>query len=72
MEKQKSTSICPFLFHLYDNQGLLLKDEEVNYKTVKEPAGYRITPEPDSRAENKDEQDNAPAASPERTPGPGS
>ena len=65
MEKQKPTPICPFLFHLYNNQGLLLKDEEIDYKTAKELVGYRITPKPDSRAESKDEQDNAPATSPE-------
>ena len=67
---QKPTPICPFLFHLYDNQGLLLEDEEVNYKTTKELARYRITSELDSRAESEDEQDNAPAASSEQIPGP--
>ena len=70
MGKQKPTPICSFLFHLYDNLGLPLKDKEVDYKTAKEMAGYRITLELDSRAESKDEQDNAPAASLERTPGP--
>ena len=71
MGKQKSTSSCSFLFHLYDNQGLLLEDEEVNYKTAKELAKYSITPELNSRTENEDEQDNALAASLERTLGSG-
>ena len=66
--KQKPTPICPFLFHLYNNQGLLLEDEEIDYKTMKEPAGYRITPEPESRMDSKDEQNNAPMASPKRIP----
>ena len=46
--KSKPTSICPFFFHLYDGQGLLKEDEELNYRTAKEIAGYRITPDPDS------------------------
>ena len=29
--KPKSTSICPFLFHLYNGQGLLTEDEELDY-----------------------------------------
>ena len=54
------------MFHLYDNQGLLLEDKEIDYKTAKELAGYRITPKPESRAGSKDEQDNSPAVSPEQ------
>ena len=34
----------PILFHLYDGQGLLIEDEELDYRTAKEMAGYRITP----------------------------
>ena len=29
--KPKPTSICPFLFHLYNGQGLLTSDEELDY-----------------------------------------
>ena len=47
--KPKSTPICPFLFHLYERQGLLTADEELDYRTAKEMAGYRITLDPDSR-----------------------
>ena len=64
MGKQKPTPICPFLFHLYDNQGLLLEDEEIDYKMAKELAGYWITLEPESRATSEDELDNAPTVSP--------
>ena len=53
--KPKPTPICPFLFHLYDGQGLLTEDEELDYRTTKEMAGYRITPDPDSRPESDDE-----------------
>ena len=53
--KPKPTLIRPFLFHLYDSQGLLTKDEEIDYKTAKELVGYWITPEPESRPESKDE-----------------
>ena len=67
--KQKPTLICPFLIHLYNNQRLLLEDKEVYYKMAKELAGYRITPEPDSRAKSEDELVNAPTASSEQTPG---
>ena len=53
--KLKSTPICPFIFHLYDSQGLLTEDEELDYRMAKEMAGYRITPEPDSRLGSDDE-----------------
>ena len=43
--KPKPTPICPFCFHLYEGQGLLTADEEVDYQTAKEMAGYRITPD---------------------------
>ena len=33
--KSKPTPICPFLFHLYEGQGLLTEDEELNYRTAK-------------------------------------
>ena len=61
--KPKSTSICPFLFHLYDGQGLLTGDEELDYRTAKEMAGYRITPDPDSRP-GTDNDEVAPTLAP--------
>ena len=63
--KPKPTPICPFLFHLYDKQGLLTEDKELNYRTAKEMAGYRITPDPDSRLGSEDKgAAPTPAASP--------
>ena len=52
--KLKPIPICPFIFHLYDSQGLLMEDEELDYWTAKEMAGYRITPDPDSRPGSDD------------------
>ena len=67
--KPKPTPICPLLFHLYEGQGLLTADEELDYRTAKEMAGYRITPDPDSRpGTDKDESTPTPAPSPR--PGP--
>ena len=67
--KPKPTPICPFLFHLYEGQGLLTKDQEVDYQTAKEMARYRITPDPDSRPRtDKDELVPTPVLSPQ--PGP--
>ena len=67
--KPKSTPICPFLFHLYEAQGLLTADEEVDYRTAKEMARYRITPNPDSRPRT-DEDKPAPTLAPSPRPGP--
>ena len=38
--KTKPTPICPFLYHLYESKGLLIEDEETDYKAVWE---YEIT-----------------------------
>ena len=52
-----------------DRQGLLMVDEELDYWTAKEMAGYRITPDPDSRPDiDKDEPTPTPTPSPR--PGP--
>ena len=67
--KPKPTSICPFLFHLYEGQGLLTADEDLDYRTAKEMAGYRITPDPDSQPES-DEDEPTPAPAPSPRPGP--
>ena len=67
--KPKPTSICPFLFHLYKGQGLLTADEELDYRTAKEMAGYRITPDSDSRpGSDKDKPAPSPAPSPRSGP----
>ena len=47
--KPKPTPICPFLFHLYEGQGLLTANKDLDYRTAKEMAGYRFTPDPDSQ-----------------------
>ena len=51
--KNKSTPICPFLYHLYESKGLLTEDEEIDYQVAQEPNRYRITPDrdPDSDSE---------------------
>ena len=67
--KPKPTPICPFLFHLYEGQGLLTADEELDYRTAKEMARYRITPDPDSRP-GTDEDEPTPTPAPSPQPGP--
>ena len=65
VQNPRPTSICPFLFHLYDGQGLLTEDEELNYRTAKEMEGYQITLDLDSRPGSDDEGATpTPAASP--------
>ena len=67
--KPKPTPICPFLFHLYEGQGLLTVDEDLDYRTTKEMVGYRITPDPDSQPRSgEDEPTPAPAPSPRSRP----
>ena len=61
--KPKPTPICPFLFHLYEGQGLLTADEELDYRTAKEMAEYWITPDPDSRP-GMDEDELVPTLAP--------
>ena len=67
--KPKPTPICPFLFHLYEGQGLLTVDEDLDYWMAKEMAGYRITPDPDSQP-GSDEDEPTPAPAPSPRPGP--
>ena len=67
--KPKPTPICPFLFPLYEEQGLLTANGELDYRTAKEMAGYRITSNPDSRPDtDKDEPTPTPAPSPRPRP----
>ena len=67
--KPKPTPICPFLFHLYEGQGLLTADEELDYRTAQEMAGYRLTPDPDSWP-GIDEDEPTPTPAPSPRPGP--
>ena len=67
--KPKPTSICSFIFHLYEDQGLLTVDEELDYRTAKEMAGYRITLDQDSRP-GTDEDELVPTPAPSPQPGP--
>ena len=67
--KPKPTPICPFLFHLYEGQDLLTADEELDYRTAQEMAGYRLTPDPDSwPGTDEDEPTPTPAPSPRPRP----
>ena len=50
--KSKPTSICPFLYHLYESKGLLMEEEETDYTTAKELNRYRITPERDQDSDS--------------------
>ena len=45
--KTKPTPICPFLFHLYESQGLLTEEEEIDYRAAQELTRYRINPKPE-------------------------
>ena len=67
--KPKPTPICPFLFHLYEGQGLLTTNEDLDYQTAKEMAGYRITPDSDSQP-GSGEDEPTPAPAPSLRPGP--
>ena len=55
--KTKPTPIFSFLYHLYESQGLLTKEEETDYRAAQELTQYRITleSEPESVHESEDE-----------------
>ena len=55
--KTKSTPICPFLYHLYESQGLLIEEEEIDYRAAQDLTRYRIThdPKPESAYESESE-----------------
>ena len=57
IQKTKPTPICPFLYHLYESQGLLTEKEETDYIAAQELIRYRITlePEPESAHESESE-----------------
>ena len=48
--KPKSTSICPYLIHLYHNQEILTEQKLINYKATKELIKYRTTPNPEPQS----------------------
>ena len=43
VEKTKTTSICPYPFHLYQSRDCLMEQEEINYEVTTELISYRIT-----------------------------
>ena len=59
--KSKPTSICPFLYHLYESKGLLMEDEEIDYRAAQELTRYRITPDRDLDSESEVLRITAPA-----------
>ena len=50
--KTKPTSICPFLYHLYESKGLLTENEETDYTAAQEINRYRITPDRDQDSDS--------------------
>ena len=59
--KSKPTSICPFLYHLYESNGLLIEEEETDYRAAQELTRYRITPDRDPDSEGEVLRITAPA-----------
>ena len=51
--KTKPTPICPFFYHLYESKGLLIEDEETDYKVAQELNRYRITPDRDPESDSE-------------------
>ena len=53
--KLKPTPICPFLYHLYESQGLLMEEEETDYRAEQELTRYRIIPDRDAELDHESE-----------------
>ena len=53
--KSKQTPIRPFVYRLYEIQGLLTKDKETDYRAAQELTRYRITFDPKSESEHESE-----------------
>ena len=51
--KAKPTSICPFLYHLYECKGLLTEEEKTDYTMAKELNRYEILPERDEDSDSE-------------------
>ena len=62
MEKSKATPICPYVFHLYHSQELLLPNEKKEYRTKEALQKYNVESEgeddPESLA-NPDEEESS-------------
>ena len=54
--KSKPTPICPFLYHLYESQGLLTEEKETDYRATQKLIRYRITPERDAESDHESER----------------
>ena len=54
--KTKSTPICPFLYHLYESQGLLI-EEETEYRAAQELTRYWITLDLEPKSEYESESE---------------
>ena len=59
--KSKPSPIYPFLYHLYESKGLLMKEEEIDYRAAQELTRYRITPDRDPDSESEVLRITAPA-----------
>ena len=53
--KTKPTPICPFFYHLYESQGLLTEDKEMDYRAAQELIRYRIIPDFEPKSEHESE-----------------
>ena len=51
--KSKWTPICPFLYHLYESKGLLIEEEESDYRAAQEFTRYRIIPNRDPESDSE-------------------
>ena len=62
MGKSKATPICPYVFHLYHSQELLLPNEKKEYRTKEALQKYNVESEgeddPESPA-NPNEEENS-------------
>ena len=59
VEKDKTTPICPYLFHMYKEQQVLLLGEVVTYNLGKEFVKYNYTLDPDPTADPSEPKQRA-------------
>ena len=52
-DNAKPTPMCPFLYHLYKCEGLLMEEEETDYTTAKEFNWYQISSERDEDLDSR-------------------
>ena len=55
--KMKPTPVCPFLYHLYESQGLLIEEEETDYRATQKLTRYRNTLEPEIESTHENESE---------------